>query len=82
MTTWIRGKKRTQIIENWLKGVENPDVEVKPTRNEDRYIVKAKSKENREEDIKDSDKDSTSERSERSKRSEHRVEFRAKFGRN
>ena len=45
MTNRIRGKKRTQIIENWLKGVEDPDVEVKPTKNEGRYIVKAKNKE-------------------------------------
>ena len=44
MTTRIRGKKRTQIIEKWLKGVEDPDVEVKPTKNKERYIVKAKNK--------------------------------------
>ena len=56
MTNRIRGKKRTQIIDRWLKGVEDPDVEVKPTKNKERYIVKAKNKE--------------SERSERSERSE------------
>ena len=32
MTNRIRGKKREEVISNWLKGVEDPNVEVKPTK--------------------------------------------------
>ena len=42
MTNRIRGKKRKEIIDNWLKGIEDPDIEVKPTKKENRYIVKSK----------------------------------------
>ena len=45
MTNRVRGKKREEVINNWLKGVEDPNVEVKPTKQEGRYIVKAKQKE-------------------------------------
>ena len=43
MTNRIRGKKRQEVIENWLKGIEDPDIEVKPTKKENRYIVRSKS---------------------------------------
>ena len=39
MANRIRGKKRQEIIDNWLKGVEEPDVEVLPTKSDGRYIV-------------------------------------------
>ena len=48
MTNRIRGKKREEVINNWLKGVEDPNVEVKPTKQEGRYIVKAKKEEPKE----------------------------------
>ena len=43
MTNRIRGKKRQEVIDNWLKGIEDPDIEVKPTKKENRYIVRSKS---------------------------------------
>ena len=42
MANRIRGKKRQEIIDNWIKGIEDPDVEVKPTKKENRYIVRPK----------------------------------------
>ena len=42
MANRIRGKKRQEIIDNWLKGVEEPDVEVLPTKSDGRYIVRPK----------------------------------------
>ena len=42
MANRIRGKKRQEIIDKWLKGVEDPDVEVKPTKKDNRYIVRPK----------------------------------------
>ena len=36
----IRGKLRQQYIDNWLEGHEDPDVEVKPTRIDGKYIVR------------------------------------------
>ena len=42
MANRIRGKKRQEIIDNWLKGIEDPDVEVKPTKKDNRYIVTSK----------------------------------------
>ena len=38
----IRGKLRQQYIDNWLEGHEDPDVEVKPTRIDGKYIVRYK----------------------------------------
>ena len=51
MTNRIRGKKREEVINKWLKGVEDPNVEVKPTKQENRYIVKAKKEEPKNEDV-------------------------------
>ena len=42
MANRIRGKKRQEIIDNWIKGIEDPDVEVQPTKKENRYIVRPK----------------------------------------
>lgn len=36
----IRGKKRQDIIDKWLRGEEDPEFEVQPTRNEGKYIIK------------------------------------------
>ena len=36
----IRGKKRQEYIQKWLNGEEDPEVEVKPTRVEGKYIVR------------------------------------------
>ena len=38
----IRGKLRQQYIDNWLEGNEDPDVEVKPTRIDGKYIVRSR----------------------------------------
>ena len=46
MTKRITGKLRTQYINEWLEGVENPDVEVKPMRDEGRFIVRYKNTQN------------------------------------
>lgn len=40
MSSRIRGRKRREVIEKWLSGVEDPDIEVIPTKSEGRYIVK------------------------------------------
>lgn len=36
----IRGKKRQEYIEKWLRGEEDPEIEVIPTKNEGKYIVR------------------------------------------
>ena len=36
----IRGAVRQQYIDNWLRGNDDPDVEVKPTRVDGKYIVR------------------------------------------
>lgn len=38
----IRGRARQQYIDNWLSGQEDPNVEVKPTRVDGKYIVRYK----------------------------------------
>ena len=38
----IRGRVRQQYIDNWLSGQEDPNVEVKPTRVDGKYIVRYK----------------------------------------
>ena len=49
MANRIRGKKRQEIIDNWIKGIEDPDVEVQPTKKENRYIVRPKANKEKEE---------------------------------
>ena len=39
MSQRITGKLRTQYIDEWLNGIENPDVEVKPMKTEGRFRV-------------------------------------------
>lgn len=46
MTDRVRGNKRQQLISKWLKGEEDPDYEVIPTRDEDRFIIKKRQKQN------------------------------------
>ena len=38
----IRGRARQEYIDNWLSGKEDPNVEVKPTRVDGKYIVRYK----------------------------------------
>ena len=40
MSNYIRGLKRQQIIERWIRGQDDPDYEVFPTKKEGKYIVK------------------------------------------
>ena len=40
MSASVRGKKRQEVIERWLKGEEDPRYEVIPTRVDGKYIVK------------------------------------------
>ena len=40
MSNYIRGLKRQQIIERWIRGQDDPDYEVFPTKKEGRYVVK------------------------------------------
>ena len=42
MTSPIRGRKRQEYIDNWLRGEEDPNIEVIPTRSEGKYIVRQK----------------------------------------
>ena len=49
MANRIRGKKRQEIIDNWIQGIEDPDVEVQPTKKENRYIVRPKANKEKEE---------------------------------
>ena len=49
--TSIRGKKRQQYIENWLKGEEDPEVEVMPTKVEGKYIVRPREQPQQSESI-------------------------------
>ena len=46
MSSRIRGKLRDQYINEWLNGIENPDVEVKPLKAEGRFRVTYRSKNN------------------------------------
>jgi hypothetical protein len=36
----LQGKKRQQVIENWLAGIDDPEWSVKPTCTEGKYIIK------------------------------------------
>lgn len=38
----VRGTKRQQIIAKWLRGEDDPDYEVIPTKDENKYIIKPK----------------------------------------
>ena len=40
MSASVRGKKRQEVIERWLKGEEDPNYEVIPTRVDGKYIVR------------------------------------------
>lgn len=42
----VRGKKRAEVIQKWLDGEDDPEFEVKPTKNEGKYIVKRRMLEN------------------------------------
>jgi hypothetical protein len=35
----LQGKRRQEVIEKWLKGEEDPDWMVKPTKTEGKYII-------------------------------------------
>ena len=52
MSNYIRGLKRQQIIERWIRGQDDPDYEVFPTKKEGKYIVKRRAEplETKEED--------------------------------
>lgn len=47
MSVRIRGKKREEIINNWLEGKDNDEYDVIPTKNEGKYIIKHKVKNNK-----------------------------------
>ena len=36
----FKGKEREEIINKWLSGIDDPEIEVKPTKQEGRYIVR------------------------------------------
>lgn len=36
----VTGSKRLQIIQNWLRGRDDPDYEVFPSKTEGKYIIK------------------------------------------
>lgn len=40
MSKPVRGMKRAQIIQQWLRGIEDPNYEVFPTKKEGKYIIK------------------------------------------
>ena len=40
MPKQVRGMKRNQIIQQWLRGIEDPNYEVFPTKKEGKYIIK------------------------------------------
>ena len=44
MSVRIRGKKREEIINNWLEGKDNDEYDVVPTKNEGKYIIRHKVK--------------------------------------
>lgn len=46
MSVRIRGKKREEIIQNWLQGRESDEFDVIPTKNEGKYIIRHKVKNN------------------------------------
>ena len=39
MSNYVRGLKRQQIIERWLRVYDDPEFEVFPTKKEGRYVV-------------------------------------------
>lgn len=41
---YLKGAKRLQIINRWLRGLEDPEYEVYPTRKEGKYIIKKRKK--------------------------------------
>ena len=41
---YLKGTKRLQIINKWLRGIEDPIYEVYPTRKEGKYILKKRDK--------------------------------------
>lgn len=49
MSVRIRGKKREEIIQNWLQGRESDEFDVIPTKNEGKYIIRHKVKNNHSE---------------------------------
>ena len=46
MSTRIRGKKREELINNWLQGKDDDEFDVIPTKNEGKYIIRHKTKNN------------------------------------
>ena len=46
MSVRIRGKKRDELIQNWLQGRESDEYDVIPTKNEGKYIIRHKVKNN------------------------------------
>lgn len=53
---YIRGTKRLAIIQKWLRGQDDPDFEVLPTRKEGKYIVKRRDKSDSKTNEKSDDK--------------------------
>ncbi len=41
---YLTGSKRLQIINKWLRGIEDPEFDVLPTKKEGKYIVKKREK--------------------------------------
>lgn len=52
MSKYLRGKKRLQVIHNWLNGRDDPEYEVFPTASEGKYIVTLRTKVPADNDIK------------------------------
>ena len=46
MSARIRGKKREELINNWLQGKDDDEFDVIPTKNEGKYIIRHKTKNN------------------------------------
>ena len=53
MSKYLRGKKRLQVIHNWLNGRDDPEYEVFPTASEGKYIVTKRTKAPGDKDIHD-----------------------------
>ena len=53
MSKYLRGKKRLQVIHNWLNGRDDPEYEVFPTASEGKYIVTKRTKAPADNDILD-----------------------------
>ena len=53
MSKYLRGKKRVQVIHNWLNGRDDPEYEVFPTASEGKYIVTKRTKAPADNDILD-----------------------------